>query len=158
MKKVIAAFVAAALLTPVAAYADAAFDKAAARIKASFEQDKRMPLEPELYVDNLFVSHNYEPGKTVDTVAFLKGVGKELEAAKKVGISQKSEMTRFLKDGDTVVTTVLNTGTSADGKPSRFYIAYFFTIKDGKVAHIETWYDRKGSDDQLQSLSKEMKK
>ncbi len=149
---------ATAVMLALPAYADAGFDKATARLRASFEQQKQMPLDADLYIDNLFVSHNYESGKTVDTAAFLTGVGKELAAAKKVGISQKSELTRFLAADDTVVATVLNTGTAADGSPTRFYIAYFFKIMNGRVAHIETWYDRKASDTQLKALSTEMKK
>ena len=148
----------AALLLALPAYADSGFDNAAARLRTAFERDKQMPLDADLYIDNLFVSHNYEPGKTVVTAAFLAGVAKELEAAKKVGISQKSELTRFLAADDTVVATVLNTGSNAAGTPTRFYIAYFFKIVGGRVTHIETWYDRKGADTQLQDLSKEMKK
>ena len=149
---------AAAMMLAPPAFADAGFDNATARLRASFEQHKQMPLDADLYVENLFVSHNYEPGKTVDTAAFLAGVGKELAAAKKVGISQKSELTRFLAADDTVVATVLNTGTSPEGAPTRFYIAYFFKITNGRVVQIETWYDRLASNTQLKSLSQEMKK
>ena len=55
------------------------------------------------------------------------------------------------------MTTVLNTGHLADGNPTRFYIAYFFTIKDGRIVDLETWYDRKGSEQQAQAIAKEMK-
>lgn len=142
------------------AKSDPAFEKAAARIRAAFEQKQQMPLEADLYVDRLFVDHNWEPGRVVDTAEFIKGVTKELEAAKKVGSNRKAEVTRILEapEQNTVVTTVRMTGELADGTKTNFYIAYFFEIEGGKVKHLQTWYDRKGNEAQTAAIQSEMKK
>ena len=115
-----------------------------------------MPLDPDLYAANLHVGHNYEPGHTVDVPAFLAGVAREIAAAKRVGANDHAELTRFLPSGDTVVVTVLTTGTLANGSPTRFDIAYFFKIADGRVVDLETWYDRKGSEQQAEAIAKEL--
>jgi hypothetical protein len=136
---------------------DAAFDSAVARLRTAFERDKQMPLEPDLYAVNLHVSHNYEPGRTVEVPVFLSGVTRELAAAKQVGATHHAEVTRFLVADDTVVVTLLTTGVLRDGTATRFYIAYFFKIKDGRVVDLETWYDRKGAEAQTQAISSELK-
>jgi hypothetical protein len=133
------------------------FEAAVARLRASFEQSQQMPLDPDLYAPNLHVSHNYEAGRIVDVPVFLAGVARELAAAKQVGANDHAELTRFLASGDTVVATVLNTGKLADGSPTRFYIAYFFKIADGRVVDLETWYDRKGAEQQAQAIANAMK-
>lgn len=132
------------------------FDDAVAKLRAAFDSTQHMPLDPDLYAPNLHVSHNYEPGRIVDVPEFLKGASRELAAAKKVGASDKSEVTRFLVGGDTVVVTVLNSGKLADGSPTRFYLAYFFKIADGKIVDLETWYDRKGAEEQTKAIKEEM--
>jgi hypothetical protein len=136
---------------------DPAFDNTVARLRTTFERDKQMPLEPDLYAANLHVSHNYEPGRTVEVPAFLSGVARELAAAKQVGATHHAEVTRFLVADDTVVVTLLMTGVLGDGIATRFYIAYFFKIKDGRVVDLETWYDRKGAEAQTQAISNELK-
>jgi len=133
------------------------FEGTVARLRASFEQEKQMPLDADLFAPNLHVSHNYEAGRTVDVPTFLAGVAREIAAAKRVGANDHAELTRFLVSGDTVVATVLNTGQLPGGAPTRFYIAYFFKISDGRVVDLETWYDRKGSEQQAQAIAKELK-
>ena len=131
-------------------------DRVVSRLRASFESTKQMPLDADLYASNLHVGHNYDPGRTVEVSLFLSNVAKELAAAKKVGASDHRELTRFLVADDTVVATVLNTGRLGDGTSTRFYIAYFFKIADGRIVDIETWYDRKGSEEQARAIAKEM--
>jgi hypothetical protein len=141
------------------ALADAApgFENIVERLRTSFQSDLQMPLDRELYADNLLVTHNYDPGGPVDTAKFLAGVGRELKAAQEAGLKQSAELTRFLVADDTIVATVLQSGTLKSGASSRFYIAYFFKVEDGRVSHIETWYDRKASEQELEALRTEMK-
>ena len=135
---------------------DPEFDTVVRRLRAAFERDRQMPLDADLYAPDLHVSHNYEPGGIVDTPQFLATVARELAAAKRVGAVDRAELTRFLTSGDTVVATVLNTGALADGTKTRFYIAYFFKIANGRIVDIETWYDRKGAEQQAQAIAGEM--
>lgn len=162
MRKIALIAALAAMTASATAFAksDPAFDKAASRIRAAFEQKQQMPLEPDLYADKLFVDHNWEPGGFVDTPNWLKRVGTEIEAAKKVGSNRKAEVTRILvaPEQNTVVTTVRMTGELADGTKTNFYIAYFFEIENGKVKHLQTWYDRKGNEAQTAAIQSEMKK
>lgn len=141
------------------ALADAApgFEKIVERLRTSFQSDLQMPLDRDLYADNLLVTHNYDPGGPVDTTKFLAGVGRELKAAQEAGLKQSAELTRFLVADDTVVATVLQSGTLKNGAASRFYIAYFFKVEEGRISHIETWYDRKASEQELDALRTEMK-
>ncbi len=157
--KYIALAVCALLLSSSATFADTApgFGKVVDRLRASFEDTQQMPLDRDLYADNLLVTHNYDPGGHVDTTKFLTGVGKELNAAKEAGLNQSAELTRFLVADDTIVATVLQTGALKNGAKSRFYIAYFFKVEDGRISHIETWYDRKASEQELDALRREMK-
>ena len=136
--------------------AESDLDRVVARLRASFERDQQMPLDADLYAPDLRVGHNYEPGGIVDLPRFLATVAKELAAAKRVGATDRSELTRFLACGDTVVATVLNTGELADGTKTRFYIAYFFKIANGRIVDLETWYDRKGAEQQAQAIAREM--
>lgn len=139
---------------------DAGFAKVAARIRAAFEQQQQMPLEADLYADKLFVDHNYEPGRIVNAAEFIQGVTRELAAAKKVGSNRKAEVTRILEapEQNTVVTTVRMTGELADGTKTDFSIAYFFEVENGRVKHLQTWYDRKGNEAQTAAIQSEMKK
>ena len=148
----------ASFLSSLAVLADTTADngKVIEHLRNSFEETQQMPLDRNLYADNLLVTHNYDPGGHVDTTKFLLGVGKELRAAKKAGLNQESNLTRFLVDDDTVVATVLQTGKLKNGAISRFYIAYFFKIEDERITHIETWYDRKASEKELDALRLEM--
>ena len=146
------------LMSSLAALADTTSDngKVVEHLRKSFEETQQMPLNRKLYADNLLVTHNYDPGGHVDTTKFLLGVRKELRAAKNAGLNQKSHLTRFLVDDDTVVATVLQTGKLKNGTISRFYIAYFFKIQYGRITHIETWYDRQASEKELDALRLEM--
>ena len=162
MRKIALIACLAALTAGVTAEAkpDAGFAKAAARIRAAFEQQQQMPLEADLYADQLFVDHNYEPGRVVNAAEFIQGVTRELAAAKKVGSNRKAEVTRILEapEQNTVVTTVRMTGELADGTKTDFSIAYFFEIENGRVKHLQTWYDRKGNEAQTAAIQSEMKK
>ena len=146
------------LMSSLAALADTTSDngKVVEHLRKSFEETQQMPLNRKLYADNLLVTHNYDPGGHVDTTKFLLGVRKELRAAKNAGLNQKSHLTRFLVDDDTVVATVLQTGKLKNGTISRFYIAYFFKIQYGRITHIETLYDRQASEKELDALRLEM--
>ena len=156
--KYIALTAMASFLNSLAVLADTTSDneKVVEHLRNSFEETQQMPLDRKLYVENLLVTHNYDPGGHVDTTKFLFGVRKELRAAKEAGLNQNSHLTRFLVDDDTVVATVLQTGTLKNGTISRFYIAYFFKIEDGRITHIETWYDRQASEKELDALRLEM--
>ena len=123
---------------------DPVFEAAVTRLRASMENDKSLPSDPSFYAQTLHVGHNWDTGHTVKAEDLVKIVSFD-HYVKENGIT-KMELTRFLASGDTVVATVLLTGQKPDGTPTRFTIATFFRLANGKIVDIQEWYDRSERD------------
>ena len=108
--KYIALTAMASFLNSLAVLADTTSDneKVVEHLRNSFEETQQMPLDRKLYVENLLVTHNYDPGGHVDTTKFLMGVRKELRAAKEAGLNQKFYSSHSLRAG--AATTAANRG------------------------------------------------
>jgi predicted SnoaL-like aldol condensation-catalyzing enzyme len=127
-----------------AAPSDPTFEAGVARLHASMEKDKGLPSDPSFYAETLHVAHNWDTGRTVKAADLVKTVSFD-RYFKENGIT-KIELTRFVASGDTVVSAVLLTGQKPDGTPTRFTIASFFRLANGKIVDIQEWYDRSERD------------
>ena len=123
---------------------DPTFAPAVARLRAWMETDKGLPSDPSFYAETLHVAHNWDTGRTVKAEDLVKTVS-FAPYFKQNGIT-KIELTRFVADGDTVISAVLLTGQKPDGTPTRFTIATFFRLAGGKIVDIQEWYDRSERD------------
>ncbi len=123
---------------------DPVFQAAVARLRASIEKDKSLPSDLSFYAETLHVAHNWDTGRTVKAADLVKTIS-FAPYFKENGITN-IELTRFVASGDTVVAAVLLTGQKPDGTATRFTIATFYRLVNGKIADIQEWYDRSERD------------
>jgi SnoaL-like domain len=135
--------IACMLVVSTQVHADgAAFEHGVATIRAYFEKNKDFPADPAFYAETIRVSHNYDTGETINSKAYLARVA-AAHAGDKPPANIKHELTRLLVAGDTIVATLLSTGTYPNGTPLRVNITYFVKVgPDGRIVEKETWLDR----------------
>jgi ketosteroid isomerase-like protein len=143
---------AALLLLSFAAPVQAAPD-VAAKVKAAVERDQGLPRDAALYADQVTIGHSWDEARTLERAPFVAALSKELGTFDRVLTGRKWELVRFVVAGDTIVATTRQTGMLPDGSEARSDTAYFFTLEHGRIARIETWYDRLQSQPILQALS-----
>jgi ketosteroid isomerase-like protein len=125
---------------PAAGMADSTSKAGIDRLEAHLRKDKSLPDDPSFYAETLHVGHNWDTGRMVKAADLVKTVSFD-RYFKENGITN-IELTRLVASGDTVIAAVLLTGQKPDGTPTRFTMATFYRLENGKIVDIQEWYDR----------------
>lgn len=122
---------------------DILFQNAVERIRTSMTTAGVYPEEADAYADRVFLKHNWDKGRHLENTELSRILTNE-GASRKAGFgdSESMKLVDFRVAGDTVITRLVSSGRLANGTEARLESAAFFKIVDGKIAEVESWYDR----------------
>jgi hypothetical protein len=129
---------------------------AVSQIRTAMERDHGLPRDPAFYSHEVTISHSWDEPRTAPREPFISALSKELSIFDTVYTGRRWALTRFIVSGDTIIATARQTGTLPGGEQVRNDTAYFISLENGRIARIETWYDREQSAPIMRALSNAM--